>query len=233
MTETAKILLAAAAGAAGTLAVMLVVAVCKHLWGRHMDRLCLRGELSSCADFFVMNAVGCPCLELTVACSGRRRAKLEGAKLRLEGTDLMRKFQDGFQNSLGYTPPASISDRRETLKFPMVRLVRPSVQEDIVLLERDDACKFYFPLKVPGLELFAKAPSQDVSIAVVLLDGTEHEIMRGLEIQTAVRGLIEAYGSNQYPLKITIPIEVSVRSTTPADDSMVGKTNPKPVRFDG
>jgi len=56
----------------------------------------LEGKLDTAVGLEIVNAVGCPGMQLTVVCRSNRQAKIHSAHLYVEGVDVMGGMQAGF-----------------------------------------------------------------------------------------------------------------------------------------
>jgi hypothetical protein len=189
----------------------------------------IEGTLSTAADTNLLTAFGCPGLKLLVVNRGKRTAKIRGAVLSLEGTNLIGAFQRGFGHNFGYTPPEQKECRKESFVLTMIPLSHRNRPEGYVL-ERDDTCSFFLPIN-PGLGMFRESPPENMAVHVTMFDDSEVELIRGQQIREYIDGLIEVYGRYKWEPKVPVEISLQTRSTTLPDVSCVGKTNPNPVSF--
>ena len=118
-------------------------------------------------------------MRLTITCRSSRRAKIQSAHLYIEGVDLMAGLQAGFGSDFGYTP---LEGSTQTLVVNLIRLSPPNSPEGYVL-ERDDVCRFFYPLPMPPTILALRAKPEQVWIEVRFFDDTEQTLLTGREVQ--------------------------------------------------
>src|SRR5262245_37125205 len=105
----------------------------------------LDGKLDSAGDLELLQTIGCPGMRLTVICRSTRPAKIQSAHLYVEGVDMMGGLQSGFGSDFGYTP---LEGSTQTLVVDLIPLSPPNSPEGYVL-NRDDVCRFFYPLPMP------------------------------------------------------------------------------------
>lgn len=232
MTDTGEILW----GAVSTLLVALVgaaiIGITKLLAGKQADRTLLTGHLDISAGIDMLNVIGCAGLILTITCKSKRPAKIKEAYISLiAGPKIIKSFERGFNFPFGQGSNPDLPSPKLIVK--LIPISKPTNKDGFVL-ERDDICKFILPIQIPILPEFAKAPSEDVSICVKYINDDEIILMRGLEIQGAIRGLIDMHGNLPMNLKVPLSVALQVSTTTLPDSSgIVGRTNPNPILFHG
>jgi len=232
MTDAEKVLW----GAIGALLVALVgaaiIGVIKLLAGKRLDRILLTGHLNVSAGIDILSTIGCAGLILTITCKSKRPAKIKEAYISLiVGPNIIESFEKGFNFPFGQGSNPDLPAAKCIVK--LIPISEPS-NKDGYVLERDDVCRFILPIQIPILPEFAKAPSEDVSICVKYINDDEIIVMKGLEVQEAIRGLIDMHGNLPMNLKIPLSIALTVSTKTPPDSSsLVGKTNPNPIEFHG
>jgi hypothetical protein len=193
------------------------------------DEVVVTGALSVSGDLEVLQAFGCPGVRLTVTCRSKRPAKIRGATLCAEGRGFLAAFGAGFAAPFHHDPPEGMES--ETLYVKLVRLSPPHSPEGYTL-QRDDVCRFFLPVAIGGLGVFATAPPEVVTLRVTFFDGSERVLLRGEEVQHALRGLMEMSWGRAYQPKVIISGGVRVSSTTlPDDEEAVGTVNKKPILF--
>jgi hypothetical protein len=97
------------------------------------------------------------------------------------------------------------------------------------VLQRDDICRFFYPLPTPATTLAMRANPEDVSIVVRHFDGTEQVVLKGSEVQNPLRDLFEMYRANPGHFNGQMLFVVRVSSKTLPKVDMQGKTNPNYV----
>ena len=214
----------------GGLITAAVIGLWKFIYDKMNDRVRLTAELSQPGDFEVMQHIGCACMIVTIKCVGRRVAKIGGAILALEGVDLTPALEKGFGASFGYIPAKGGPE--PVLVIELVPLKAPTCSDGFIL-ERDDVFNFALPIQTPVLHLFPTAPSQKVWIAVQYFDKSEEVILRGLQIQQTIDGLISVWAGEVQRLNVTLKFEMRVASAVPPTNTpkLIGQTNPTPVQY--
>jgi hypothetical protein len=182
----------------------------------------LEGKLEVASNLQVLQAIGCPGMQLTVICRGTRQAKIKYAHLHVEGDNFLSGFQQGFGTDFGHTP---LPGSTQTLGVKLIPLSPPNSPEGYIL-NRDDVCRFFYPLPHPPTVLALRAKPEQVSMGVELFDGTEQTLLSGRDIQGILETVFEVYKDR--PGRLNVPISVSVRVsslTLPKVDN-VGQVNP-------
>ena len=182
----------------------------------------LEGKLEVSSSLEVTQAIGCPGMRLTVICRGTRQARVKSAHMHIEGDDFLHGYQEGFGTDFGLSP---VPGSTQTLTVKLIRLSPPNSPEGYVL-NRDDVCRFFYPLPFPPTMLALRAKPEQVSVGVELFDGTQQTLLSGRDVQVILESVFEVY--KDQPGRLNVPIGVSVRatSTTLPKVDMVGKVNP-------
>ena len=182
----------------------------------------LDGKLDTAGDLELLRVIGCPGMRLTIICRSKRPAKIQSAHLYVEGVDMMGGLQTGFGSDFGYTP---LEGSTQTLLVDLIRLSPPNSPEGYVL-ERDDVCRFFYPLPMPPTMLALRAKPEQVWVAVRFFDDTEQTLLTGHEVQDVLDSVYQVYKENPGHVNIPVNIGVRVKSTTPPKVDMQGKYNP-------
>ncbi|HEU5408871.1 MAG TPA: hypothetical protein VFU48_13970, partial [Nitrospira sp.] len=188
----------------------------------------LEGKLDTAGDLGIINAIGCPGMQLTVICRGSRPAKIKSAYLLIDEVDVMGGFQQGFGADFGYTP---LEGSTQMMVVTLIPLSRPNSQEGFVL-SRDDVARFFYPLPIPATTLALRAKSENLSIVVNFFDDTEQMLLMGQPIKDVLEGVFHVYQQRHGHLNVPIKIAVRVKSTTrpgPEMADLIGKVNPNRV----
>jgi hypothetical protein len=234
MTDIEKILWGTFGALIVTLVGAAIIGTIKLLAGKQADRTLLTGHLDISAGIDMLSTIGCAGLILTITCKSKRPAKIKEAYISLiVGPDIVKSFEKGFNFPFGQGSNQDLPATKCIVK--LIPISKPS-NKDGYVLERDDVCKFVLPIQIPILPLpeFAKSPSEDVSICVKYINDDEIILMKGLEIQEAIRGLIDMCGNLPMNLKVPLSVALKVSTTTLPDSSgIVGRTNPNPILFHG
>lgn len=182
----------------------------------------LEGKLDVSSSLEVMQAIGCPGMRFTVISRGTRQAKIKSAHLHVEGDNFMSGLQQGFGTDFGHTP---LPGSKQTLGVKLIPLSPPNSPEGYIL-NRDDVCRFFYPLPHPPTVLALRAKPEQVSMGVELFDGTEQTLLSGRDVQGILETVFEVYKDR--PGRLNVPISVSVRvsSLTLPKADMVGQVNP-------
>jgi hypothetical protein len=162
------------------------------------DAIQLDGKLESANDTGLIQTFGCPGARATVICRSMRPAKIQSAHLHVVGVNVMSGLQAGFGSDFGYNP---VEGSPQILIVELIPLSPRNSNEGYVL-QRDDVCRFFYPLPNPATMLVMRAKAEDVSIVVRYFDGTEKSVLSGSNVQDPIRDLYEMYHSN--------PVGVSV-----------------------
>jgi hypothetical protein len=182
----------------------------------------LEGKLAVAGDLELLQAIGCPGMRLTVTCRSSRRAKIQSAHLCVEGVDVMAGLQAGFGSDFGYMP---LEGSTQTLVVNLIRLSPPNSPEGYVL-ERDDVCRFFYPLPMPPTIQALRAKPEQVWIEVRFFDDTEQTLLTGREVQDVLDSVYQVYKERPGHVNVPVSISVRVKSTTPPKVDMQGKVNP-------
>ena len=231
MSDTEKIIW----GAVGALIVALVAGVIRyivmHYADRRTDRVLLDSQLNMSMGMEFIQRIGCPGILLSITCKSKRPAKIQNVhfSVSLMPEDLA-SFETGMQFSFGQSNNESLPPPRlQILLFPASK----PTNENGFILERDDVAHFFFPIAVPVLPLFLKAPSENVQVTATYFDGSVEILKQGLLVQEMLRDLLEASGS--FPMQLKVPMSMNITVSTekiPDTGAMIGKTNPKTICFD-
>ena len=202
----------------------------KHFAEKRLDRVILASDLGISGDLNTIHKIGCPGIVVTVTCKGKRSAKLASVVF---STSLTREdlaaFEKGFQFSLGHSDNSALPVAR--LQIELIPLSKPTNENGFVL-DRDDVAHFFFPIAVPPLPVFLRAPSEDVQVTATLFDGTSQILHKGLRVQEMVRDVIDAYSSLPMQLKTQLKMSVTVSSERLADmGNQIGALNPQEINF--
>ncbi|WP_295440886.1 hypothetical protein [uncultured Thiodictyon sp.] len=232
MTDSEKIFWGAVATVLSAVVVAGIVGLVKLIRGKSEDAVKVAGKLSQGMDLQLLQAVGCPSLVLQVVGRSKRPAKIGRAYLAVRGVNIIPAFERAFGASLAKLPPGR-STRDIVFRMFLPPISKPNHPQGWSL-ERDETAAFIMPMLAPGLEIAAHCPSEDAWLGVSLIDGTDIEVIRGIEIKNQIEAIFELYGDKPYRLNpdIVIDIQISTISSTPPDTSMIGKTNPKAVELD-
>lgn len=183
------------------------------------------GKLEFASGLEVIQTTGCFGLQLLVICRSNRPAKVRAAHLLIKGHGFIRSLQQGFSGDFGYTP---LDDEPETFVVELFRLTPPNAHEGYVL-NRDDVCRFFYPLPFPSTLLALQAKAEDVSIAIQFFDGEEKVLLSGSEIQPILKSLYEMYRERAGTVRVEIKTEVRAKSKTPPKADNVFRTNAKGI----
>ncbi len=226
MTDAEKIVLGALAGVLGTLITQLIIGLVKSAWQRREDVVAIAARTAISADLGLLQTFGCPGLLVEVIGKGKRPAKINSARLCLKNFSNFEAFQNAFGSDFGYVPIRGSDQPKPTLSIKLLPISQPK-QDGSFVLERDDVCRFFLPGAAP-LPPFVESQSENVTIEIRLLDGTDKIVSQGLRLQDHLRGLLEVSTRGNFHLNpnVDLAIEVSARSLAPPDHSMVGRTNP-------
>lgn len=110
----------------------------------------------------------------------------------------------------------------------LVRLSPPNSPEGYVL-ERDDVCRFFYPLPMPPTILALRAKPEQVWIEVRFFDDTEQTLLTGREVQDVLDSVYQVYKERPGHVNVPVSMGVRVKSTTPPKVDMQGKVNPNYV----
>ena len=182
----------------------------------------LEGKLDMAGDLAVLAATGCPGMRFTLICRSTRQAKIQSAQLHIANVDVMGGMQAGFGTDFGYTP---MEGSKQVLIVDLIPMTKPHSQEGWVL-NRDDVCRFFFPLPNAATTLGLRAKPEDLSIVVTFFDDSEHTVLSGREVQQVLESVFEVYREQAGQFKGTLSFGVRVTSLTPPKVDMIGKTNP-------
>jgi hypothetical protein len=153
------------------------------------DRIQLEAKIDQLTDLASFSALGCVGLRFTIICRSNRPSKLQGAFLSIGGLNVMEEMQKNFPNDFEYTPVAGES---ETIVMDLLPLSKANAAEGYVL-NRDDVCRFLYPLPTPWTLKALQAKPHDVKMGVVAFDGTEEILLAGADIQAPLGDLFEVY----------------------------------------
>ena len=191
------------------------------------DTIKLEGRLTIDPGF--VDTFGCPGIQFTLISRGKRPAKIRGAALCVEGGPFLPAFEKAFGRPLvSGSPPPGLE--KQTLSLPLLPLFQPN-SPDGMILQRDDACRFFVPMELPVLPPFLSSDAKDVSIRAKFFDESELPVIVGDEVQGTLQSLVKAYEKRPGKLVFPLIMEVNVRSTEIPDDTMRGTTNPHPFSF--
>ena len=152
--------------------------VSKYFAEKGLDRVVVGSDLSISADIDTIHRIGCPGIMLTVVCKGKRAAKLAKTEFSVSLTkDDLAAFERGFQFPLGQSDNPTLPVAR--LYIQLIPLSKPT-NDDGFVLERDDVTRFHFPIAVPPLPIFLRAPSEDVQVTATFFDGSSQILQKGL-----------------------------------------------------
>lgn len=208
-------------GLIGTLVVTVIIGVPAWRRNRKHETIDIAATLDLAGEMNILEKFGCGGLRLTVVGKGKRPAKIKGADLCLKGFDALPKFQELFGNDFKHVPVPGAPEPVFRVGFEPISTDNPS---DGWVLERDDVCRFLVAVD-QVLTMFADAPSQDVSVVVTFLDGSEQVVQRGLIIQTHLRGLLEGSDPTAEPSRIPLRVRIDTTSGAPPDLPSVGTTS--------
>jgi hypothetical protein len=189
----------------------------------------IQGKLGMGGSLELIEQIGCPGLVLTVTCLSKRPAKIHKAILLAKGKGFVKQLEKGFGASLGHNPPKGHEE--ETLYAELIPLSKPH-SENGYILNQDDICRFYLPLRFPGIEGVLPLPPENVSIAVEFFDESERILITGEEVMAQLKGAMEAYKNMKCEPKVRMTMGLRVTSTSLPDlSNIVGKTNPNAFSF--
>jgi hypothetical protein len=202
----------------------------KHLADRRADRVVLDSKLNISVGTNTIQRIGCPGILLSITCKSKRPAKIKSAHFSVSLTpEDLASFETGFQSPFGQSRNAALPPPR--LQIPLFPASKPT-NENGFILERDDVASFFFPIAVPVLPLFLKAPSEDVQVAATFFDGSNQVLGQGLLVQEMLRDVLEASGSLPMQLKVPMSMNITVSAEKlPDTGAIIGKLNPKAIRF--
>lgn len=208
----------------------IVIGTWNWLAAKRDDAVRLKATISQPGDLEIMKRIGCACMIVTIKSDGKRIAKISGATVALEGIDLIPQFEKAFGDDFGYVPVDV--GRPPAFAIDLVPLRKTDCSEGFIL-ERDDVVRFAMPIRVPILDRFPKAPSQNVQIAVKFFDGAEQVVLRGMAIQNVIADLIEDWGKKAQTLNVNLTFGLRGNSRIrPANNAeLMGKLNPNPLIF--
>lgn len=222
-------------GAIVTLIIGLVGATIRYFAKRKteqtLDRVELEADLNATADSGLLDRIGCPCLSVTVKCKGQRTAKVNQLVISAPlADDDLAAIESGFKFPLGQSGNPSLPAAQ--IHIPLIP-DSERTNEHGFILERDDIAKFHFPLAVPAIPIFLKAPSEEVRITAELFDGTALVLRKGLGLQEYLRDMLKAYGNLPMSIKPDLRISVTVSAESFLDVSgMLGRVNEAAIDFD-
>lgn len=202
--------------------------VFKQITENRLDRIVLNADLSHSTNVDSMERLGCPAMVVTVACKGKRTAKVAGVKLSgpLTREDLA-AFEVGFQFPFGQSNNVKLPSPR--LSVTLLQTTEPSNEHGFVL-ERDDVARFELPLAIPALPVFLSAPSEEVKLTATLFDGTDQVIKQGLVIQDFLRESLAAFKNMPMKLKQHVEMGVTVSAEElPDATEMIGRVNDEAI----
>jgi hypothetical protein len=140
---------------------------------------------------------------------------------------VMGALQEGFGTDFGHSPaPGS----RETLISDLAPVSAPNAPEGFVL-NRDDVCRFFYPLPVPSTKLALDAKPEDVAMTVEFFDESEHTLVEGGIIQRNLRDMMSMYGSRPGKFKGEATFAVRTLVTKLGTADAVDTVNVNPIRF--
>lgn len=164
---------------------------------------------------------GSPGISVLVVCRSRRPAKIASANLSIEGTGFVAIYQKGWEKSFNYTPVEGME--KETLSVKLLS------RDKRVLLNRDDAARFFFPLSGLRVAPFLSSSPDALSIRVTFIDGRERILIKGKPVYDMLKALADGFGNRDYPeLGVTISIQANSK-TGPSADQPTGEYNSKPI----
>lgn len=205
----------------------LVIGLVRRTMVRRDDSLKLVGQLQVTCGIEVLRVIGCACLELTVSCLSQRAGKIAKAWIRVRGHEWVPAFERGFGHSMGTPAPNAPPPAMIVRLFPIP--LRPDTES--IVLTRDDAACFVLPIQIFVLPLFTTCPSENVSVGITLVDGTEIILCPGVAVQHQIRTLMELYGKEVQCLRVSPKFEIQLTSTTIPQPPPVGQRNPNPIKF--
>jgi len=164
-----------------------------------------------------------------IACRSTRPAKIRTAQLCVAGVSVMAQFQKGFDKSFDHSP---VEGSSETLAVDLVP-ISPRNSPEGYVLNRDDICRFFYPLPLPSTTLALNAKPDDVAIMAVYFDDSEQPVVAGETVQSNLKGMMDVY--RERPGQFLGRLNMSVRALVtklPSPDP-IGKVNAKPIDFTG
>ncbi len=230
MDDTEKLILSCIGALVVVLVGAMICYVFKHIAEKRLDQVILRSKLSISGDIDTIHRIGCPGIMLTVKCEGKRAAKLAKTEFSVSLTkDDLAAFEHGFQFPLGQSDNPALPAAR--LHIQLIPLSNPT-NDDGFVLERDDVARFHFPIAVPPLPIFLRAPSEDVQVTAIFFDGSSQILQNGLRVQEMLREAIDVYSSLPMQLKSQLTMSVTVSAERlPDAGNMIGTLNPNDVTF--
>lgn len=183
------------------------------------------GRLEFASGMELVQKTGCFGLQLTVICRSNRPARIRTAYLLVKGHGFAARFQEGFSGDFGYTP---LEGEPETFVVELLRLTPPNSHEGSVL-NRDDVCRFFYPLPLPSTLLALQAKAEDLSIAVQFFDGEERTLLGGAEIQPVLQLLYDMHRERAGELRRVVKMEIRAKSKTRPKADDIFKTNVRRV----
>ena len=230
MNDTEKLIWGAVGGFVVAVVGGAIRYIARRVTEKKLDRVVLDSELTVSAESATIQHIGCPGLLLSVTCKSDRPAKIANTSLSVALTpEDLASFEAGFQFPFGQSDNLTLPPPR--LMIQLLPTAKPTNENGFVL-ERDDVARFFFPIAVPALPLFLKAPSEDVQISATFFDGSSELLKQGLSVQQMLRDVLDAYGD--IPLRLKVPMSMNITVSAeklPATGPMVGKVNPKSIRF--
>jgi len=173
------------------------------------EAVALDCKLDTAGDPDMLAAIGCPGMRLTVICRSNRPAKIHSAHLMIQGVSLIHELRTGVGSDLGYTP---LEGSTQAFVVNLIPLAQTNAQEGFVL-NRDDVCRFFYPLPISATTLALQAKPEEVSIGVRFFDDTERTLLAGHEVQNLLQRLFEVFKDK--PGKLNVSIETAVRVKSP------------------
>ncbi len=228
MDNTQKIMWVAIGGLV-TLFLAAIRYLFKYFAEKRLDRVVLDSDLSISADIDTIHRIGCPGIMLTVVCKSKRAAKLAKTEFSVSVTkDDLAAVERGFQFSFDQSDNPALPARLHIPLIPLSKLTN----DDGFVLERDDVARFHFPIAVPPLPIFLRAPSEDVQVTATFFDGSSQVLQKGLSVQKMLRDVVDAYSS--LPMRLNSQLEMSITvSTDRLSDTgnLIGTLNPNAIDF--
>src|SRR5207244_13034977 len=128
------------------------------------------------------------------------------ARISLKDICNFEAFQKAFGSYFGYLPSRASDDPKPSLSIRLLPISQPTA-DDCFVLQRDDMCKFFLPAAGP-LSPFVESPSENVTIQIRLLDGTDKIVCQGMRVQNDLKGVLEVLAGGNFRLNpnVSLPI---------------------------
>ena len=193
------------------------------------DFVQLEGKAEASNEISLQQQIGSPGVRVTVICRSVRAAKIQSAHLYVEGSDFdfVRTFQSGFKPDFGFVQAKGTTQK---LVIELIPLSKPSSAGGFVL-NRDDVCRFFYPLAAPSTPIILRVKPEQVLLKVTYFDESVEQIHLNQNLHDLIKSMAEIHREDWGSLKVPIHIEVIAISETMPKVDAIGKVNSKPITF--